>query len=395
MSMINAFEAGDARLSASDRALVERRARLLGPAYRLFYEHPVHVVRGEGVWLFGPDGQRYLDAYNNVPCVGHCHPQRGCAREEAGILNVHTRYLQEHILDYAQALLATLPAELGHVLFTCTGSEANDLAYRIATRHTGGTGFIVTELAYHGCTQAIAELSPSLGTQVAPGAHGAGGCPRRVSQRCEGLGGAVRSRRASGHRGHAAGGHQAGSAARRHDFSSDGIYADPPGFLRQAIQEVHDAGALFIADEVQAGFSRTGDSMWGFERHGVRPDIVTMGKPMGAGHPMGGVAVRPEVVAEFGQGRYFNTFGWESGLRPWSVWRCWRSSSARHCRKMRGSWRLSRTGLQSLGSRHALVGDVLARALFIGVELVSDRTTRRRHRARQRPSSMACANAVC
>ena len=147
--------------------LLTRRAQLLGPSYRVFYDEPVHLVRGEGVWLWDADGKRYLDMYNNVPCVGHCHPRVVAALTgAASTLNTHTRYLHDSVLDLAERLLGTMPAELGHVMFTCTGSEANDLAIRVAKAATGGTGIIVTANAYHGVTELIAGMSPSLGVGV-------------------------------------------------------------------------------------------------------------------------------------------------------------------------------------------------------------------------------------
>ncbi len=168
MTMPNGFSAADAeRLSDAERRLIERRARLLGPAYRLFYERPLHTVRGEGVWLYDNQGNRYLDAYNNVASIGHCHPRVVQAiASQAAVLNTHTRYLQEGILDYAEDLLATFPEGLDQVMFTCTGSEANDLALRIARQYTGGTGVIITRFAYHGVTGTISELSPSLGAGI-------------------------------------------------------------------------------------------------------------------------------------------------------------------------------------------------------------------------------------
>ena len=154
-------------ISADTQALLERRAKLLGPAYRLFYETPLHPVRGQGVWLDDADGKRYLDAYNNVASVGHCHPHVVAAiARQAGVLNTHTRYLHEGVLDYAERLLATMPSTLGHAMFTCTGSEANDLAMRIAKAHTKAEGLIVTRFAYHGVTESIAQASPSLGRFV-------------------------------------------------------------------------------------------------------------------------------------------------------------------------------------------------------------------------------------
>jgi len=150
--------------------MLARRSRLLGPSYRLFYDQPVHLVRGERVWLFDAEGRRYLDMYNNVPCVGHCHPRVVAAlTEAASTLNTHTRYLHDGVLDLADALLATMPKELGHVMFCCSGSEANDLAIRVARAATGGRGVIVTANAYHGVTETIAGMSPSLGAGVPTG----------------------------------------------------------------------------------------------------------------------------------------------------------------------------------------------------------------------------------
>lgn len=147
MSMVNAFSREDfERLDKAERALIARREKVLGPAYRLFYEKPLHLVRGEGVFLYDAAGERYLDAYNNVSSVGHCHPRvvEAITRQTA-VLNTHTRYLHEGIVDYAEALTATFPEALSQAMFTCTGSEANDLAVRIARFVTGGTGIIATD----------------------------------------------------------------------------------------------------------------------------------------------------------------------------------------------------------------------------------------------------------
>ena len=185
--MVNGFdmESVDA-LDPELRKLVERRARLLGPAYKLFYAKPVRFVRAEGVYLFDADGQAYLDAYNNVPSVGHCHPRVVAAiARQAATLNTHTRYASELILDYAERLLATYPAGLGHVMFTCTGSEAVDLALRVARFRTGGEGVVITANAYHGVTTAAAEISPSLGPAVPLGR--AAGTPRISAVRGAGL----------------------------------------------------------------------------------------------------------------------------------------------------------------------------------------------------------------
>ena len=317
--MVNAFDIETAGpLDAELRRIIERRAKLLGPAYKLFYRNPIQIVRGEGVHLFDADGRAYLDAYNNVPSVGHCHPRvvEAIARQ-AATLNTHTRYANGLLLDYAERLLATFPAEIGHVMFTCTGSEAVDLALRIARFRTGGEGTIITANAYHGVTTATAEISPSLGPGVPLGRSVrtvAPPVPDPAAPAAAEQAGQAFAARVS----------DAIADLRRHGikfaafiadslFSSDGIRPDPAGFLRPALDAVHDAGGLYIADEVQPGFARTGDAMWGFQRHGIVPDLVVMGKPMGNGMPIAGVAARPEVVEEFGrQIRYFNTFGGNS-----------------------------------------------------------------------------------
>jgi 4-aminobutyrate aminotransferase-like enzyme len=378
--MINAYNAADAtQVSERERDMIARRQRLLGPAYRLFYGNPVHVVRGEGVWLYDPGGQAYLDMYNNVASVGHCHPHVVAAlSRQAAILNTHTRYLHDAVLDYAERLLGHFPQEIAHVMFTCTGSEANDLALRVAKAHTGGTGVIVTQLAYHGTTMATAELSPSLGRAMQLGDHArtvpAPGAYRGAAQGAgEDFAAHVRvaldDMRANGIR----------PAALLVDtiFSSDGVYTDPPGFLAPAVAAIREAGGLFIADEVQPGFGRTGDAMWGFARHGLVPDIVTMGKPMGNGHPVAGMAAQPEVLAEFGQRtRYFNTFGGNpvSAAVGMAVLEVIEGEGLVENARRVGEY--LREGLRALGQRHPIIGDVRGAGLFIGVELVRDPLTR-------------------
>lgn len=358
--------------------LIERRARLLGPSYRLFYDEPLHPVRGEGVWLYDAEGRRYLDAYNNVVCVGHAHPQvvEAIARQ-AATLNTHTRYLHEGVLDYAERLLATMPDELGHAVFTCTGSEANDLALRIARTHTGGEGVIITNFAYHGVTASLAEASPSLGRYVQLGE-----AVRTVAPPDGDLDAETLDRRFADDVRRAIADLQAAGirpAALLVDtvFSSDGIFTGPRGFLQPAVDAIREAGGVFIADEVQPGFGRTGEAFWGFARHGVVPDIVTMGKPMGNGHPVAGLAVRPEVMAAFGrQCRYFNTFGGNpvSMAAASAVLDVLQQSALQANAQAVGQYLM--TGLRQLGEKHALIGQVRGAGLFIGVELVTDRGLR-------------------
>ncbi|MCU1417359.1 MAG: 4-aminobutyrate aminotransferase [Schumannella sp.] len=294
------------QLDARTADLVRRRAAALGPAYRLFYREPLEFVRGERAHLFDRDGTDYLDAYNNVPSVGHAHPRVVAAiSEQAARLNTHTRYLSEPTIAYAEQLLATLPAlEGGHIMFTCTGSEANDLALRVAKAATGGEGVIVTWNAYHGVTAEVAGISPSL-----VGLDGMAPWARAV--RSPGVDADVSF--ADAVRATLAEFEMLGitPAALVVDtiFASDGVYPAIDG-LAEAVDAVRKAGGLFIADEVQPGFGRLGDGMWGYARHGLRPDIVTMGKPMGNGHPIAAMVARPEVLAAFADDmRYFNTFG--------------------------------------------------------------------------------------
>lgn len=372
MTMINAHDPTRTdRLSPADRALVERRAALLGPAYRLFYDTPLHVVRGEGCWLYDADGNSYLDAYNNVASVGHCHPRVTAAMaDQAAILNTHTRYLHELLLDYAQRLLDTLPDNLGRMVFTCTGSEANDLALRIAKSESGGTGVIVTANAYHGTTELLAGMSPSLGPAMRKGQDVwmvAAPDSYRGTSLADGVAAALVQMQAQGVR----------PAALLADtiFASDGIFPAAPG-LAEAVAMVRDAGGLYIADEVQPGFGRTG-KMWGIDHLGLAPDIVTMGKPMGNGYPIAGLAGRRDILDRFGQNmRYFNTFGGSPvaaavGLAVLDVIRdqslCQNAITV-------GEYLLE--GLKSLQSRHSVAGEVRGRGLYLALEFVTDPVTK-------------------
>jgi 4-aminobutyrate aminotransferase-like enzyme len=373
-TMLNAYAPGAGHLSPADEALAQRRAQALGPAYRLFYETPVHLVRGEGVHLYAPDGTAYLDCYNNVASVGHCHPRVVEAlSRQAATLATHTRYLHDGILDYATRLLSLFPPDLSHVMFTCTGSEANDLALRIARAATGGTGVIVTDNAYHGVTLATAEMSMSIGPAVAPGPtvfpipapsaenypHGiAEGFAAAVTRACDSM---------------AKQGIKPALLIVDTIFSSDGVYPDPAGFLAPAAAAISKAGGLFLADEVQPGFGRTGSHFWGFQRHGLIPDMVSMGKPMGNGYPMAGLVLKPETIAEFGaKARYFNTFGGNAvaaavGLAVLDVIR---DGGLQQNAATVGQAFMQ--GLNSLAQRHDSLGETRAAGLFIGQTILTD-----------------------
>lgn len=308
---LNAFgERPTSGLAPDIAALVERRRKSFGAGSVLFYDEPLKMVRAEGAYLYASDGRAYLDFYNNVPTVGHCHPKVvEAVRRQIGELNIHSRYLFDVAHDYAEKLLATFPAELSNLVLTCTGSESNDLALRLARKASGGAGFVVTRTAYHGNTLAVTEVSPSSYKNGAPPPHVRMVPPpdpaifgNDVAQGfADAVSGAIAAMEADGIR----------FAGLLVDsiFSSDGVFADPPGLLQPAVDVVHAAGGLFIADEVQPGFGRTGEGMWGFSRHGVVPDVVTMGKPMGNGYPIAGLVTRPEILADFcADFGYFNTF---------------------------------------------------------------------------------------
>ncbi|WNG84918.1 aspartate aminotransferase family protein [Mycobacterium sp. ITM-2016-00316] len=376
MHMANAYDStAAAELDPDSRALNERREAVLAPTYRLFYRQPVALERGAGVWLYDTAGQRYLDAYNNVPVIGHSHPHvQRLVNDQLGVLNTHTRYLTESVVRYSERLLALFPPDLSKVTYTCTGSEAVDLALRTARYETGAQGIICTSHAYHGVTAAAAEISPSLGPhnpipphvvlvdapdfyREEPGEAGEAFVERvraaiaTLNQRGVGLAGMIVDS----------------------VLSSDGVQCDPATFLRPAAELVHAAGGLWIADEVQSGFGRLGTGWWGFERHGLQPDLVVLGKPMGNGIPIAAVVGREQVMAKFGRDmRYFNTFGGN----PVSI----AAATAvldvidedRLIDNARDSGAYLIAGLRALAQRHHTLGDVRGTGLFVAVEIVDD-----------------------
>lgn len=365
----------------SSGALQRRRRAVLGPAYRHFYDEPLRPVRGHDVWLFDAEGRRYLDCYNNVPCVGHCHPRVVAAlAQQAATLNTHTRYFHEGVVDYAERLAALFPPALNTVMLTCSGSEANDLALRIAFDATGRRGVIVTENAYHGVTLALADISPSLhplGPQVrsvpAPNRYRAEPGTDIAARFAADVQAAIDALRAAG----------VEPAALIVDtvFASDGIFPDDDGVLGAAARVIRQAGGLFIADEVQAGFGRSG-RWWAFEREAALlgkqvPDIVTLGKPMGAGHPLAGLVVQAPLAQAFGEHRrYFNTFGGNTvsvavGQAVLQV-----IEDEGLVQRAADAGEHLAAGVRALAHSHPAVGDVRAGGLYLGVEIVADRDTR-------------------
>ena len=355
-------------------SMIAARDRMLGPAYRLFYDDPVHLVRGEGTRLYDVNGACFLDAYNNVACVGHCHPHVvEAASRQLATLNTHTRYLHRGIVDYSERLLATLPDSVDQVMYACTGSEVNDLALRVAEMHTGAKGVVITRDAYHGNTATTTAISPSIGGAGAAGPHVRIVAPPDsyripADELATGLAAdvtaAIADLQSAGF----------GLSALIVDtiFSSDGIYPEP-SVLAPTVDAVHRGGGVFIADEVQPGFARTGEAMWGFSRHGVLPDIVTMGKPMGNGMPIAAMAARAGVLEAFAnEVPYFNTFGGN----PVTM-----AAAAAVLDVIEGQNLMDnaatvggmlRAELTGMTARHPRIGEVRGAGLYIGVEVITD-----------------------
>ena len=362
------------RLPSRTASLVARRRQAMGAAYRLFYSDPVEIVRGRGTRLYDADGVEYLDAYNNVPTAGHAHPRIVEAiSRQAAQLSTHTRYLDEATVRYSEELLASFPDDLDNIMYTCTGSEANDLALRIAKSTTGGDGVIVTTEAYHGITTETAAISPSLGgtasvetwVRIVPAPDTYRGDGAFV----DGVHRALASFAAAGIR----------PAALIVDtiFASDGILTPPAESLVAAVAAVRAAGGLFIADEVQAGFGRLGHGMWGFTGFGLDADIVSIGKPMGSGQPIAGVVSRHDLIDQFGaQVRYFSTFAGN----PVSIAAAQATLDILRDEDLIANARATgehlRAGLGHLAEKHPQIGDVRGDGLFVGIDLVSDRGTK-------------------
>ncbi len=295
-----ARELGARAPSAPTPELSRRRNEALGALLTpLTYARPVHAVRAEGVWIHEPDGSRLLDAYNNVPVVGHCHPRvTEAIVRQTRLSAVNARYLAQPLVDLAERLLATFPPEAGldTVLLVNSGSEANDVAWRLAAETTGNAGALVTEHAYHGVTTATTALSPEEWPRPSRPSHvvripppGSGADLARALDALD-----------------------VNLAATFLDGSlmSDGIYTPASAELQLLVERTHAAGGLYVADEVQAGHGRLGPGLWSFARHGVAPDVVTLGKPMGNGYPVAAVVTRRELAGRFPYaGRTFSTFG--------------------------------------------------------------------------------------
>lgn len=295
------------RTGSSSDLLERRRAVMGGVVSPLFYADPIEVVRGEGAWLIDERGERYLDAYNNVAVIGHAHPAvTNAVSRQLARINTHSRYLHEGIVTLAERLVATMPRGLDTCLFTTSGTEANDLAWRLAIAHTGGSGAIIAEHGYHGASKWQTDLSSMewpegyrpdhVATFAAPRGSG---CDSSVA----------RSRILEAASRLSASGDRAALVLADLAFTSEGVLDAPAGFVQGLVEGAHAAGALFLADEVQSGFGRSGPRLWRFGLYDVTPDIVTLGKPMGAGYPIGAVVTRREIADSLARDyEYFSTF---------------------------------------------------------------------------------------
>lgn len=366
--------------------LLARRRNSIGPSLSLSYRSPLTIVRGEGAYLYDADGRAYLDLVNNVAHVGHAHPRvvEAAARQKA-LVETNTRYLHPAILDYAERLISTLPPSLEVAFLVNSGSEANELALRLARAATGRRDVAVLDGAYHGNTGGLVDISPYK-------FDGPGGAGRPDHVHVAPLPDPYRGR----HRGAtketgaayaadlgavldaaAAADHPVGAVIAESAPGSAGQVIPPPGFLAGAFDRARSAGAVAIADEIQVGLGRVGSTWWSFQLDGALPDIVTMGKPLGNGHPLGAVVTTRAIADAFANGmEYFSTFGGNpvSASVGLAVLDVIDDEDLRSRAAVRGA-RFER-GLRELAGRHPSIGDVRGQGLFIGVVLVRDRASR-------------------
>jgi 4-aminobutyrate aminotransferase-like enzyme/Ser/Thr protein kinase RdoA (MazF antagonist) len=351
--------------------LLARRRRSLGPSLSISYREPLHITRGRGAYLYDSGGRGYLDCVNNVAHVGHSHPRVvRAAADQMARLNTNTRYLDAHLVEYVERLAATLPEPLRVVYLVCSGSEANELALRLARAHTGRDGVLVVDTAYHGNTNALIDISPYKFN--GPGGRGKAAhvTVLPIPQQSRDRQGAVHQDRGSSVP--LPDGRGSGLAAFfcESALSCAGQVILPAGYLRDMYAQVRAAGGVCVADEVQTGFGRAGSHFWMFETQDVRPDIVTMGKPIGNGHPIGAVVTTPEIAASFANGmEYFNTFGGNPvscavGLAVLDVIR---DEGLQENARAAGEYLIA--GLRDLQARQPLITDVRGLGLFLGFEM--------------------------
>ncbi len=367
-----------ATISASRAAHVGRNVRVS------YGTDALNIVRGAGQYLYNADGHRFVDAYNNVAHVGHSHPRVVRAvSEQLSVLNTNTRYLQEQLTRYAEALVATLPDPLRVCFFTASGSEANELALRLARTYTGARDLIVMDHAYHGHTTTLIDISPYKH-------NGAGGSGAPDWVHTSPIPDVYRNREFTGAPGPWFAS-QVGSVIDRLRTAGRGLSGYiaetcpsvggqimlPDGFLHDVYARVRAAGGVCIADEVQTGFGRIGTHFWAFEQQGVTPDIVVLGKPMANGYPMGAVITTREIADRFDNGmEYFSTFGGSTAACVAALTTLQVTLDEGLQQHALAVGNNLRDALRRLGDDQEMVGDVRGSGLFLGVELVRDRSTR-------------------
>jgi 4-aminobutyrate aminotransferase-like enzyme len=367
-------------MTRSNADLIADRTRLMGANVATFYEDPVHFVKGDGAWLWDADGRKYLDCYNNVPHVGHCNPRVVDAiYRQASTLNTHPRYLHVGVLDYIDRLTSTMGASLNTAIMTCTGSEANDIALRMAEAMTGKRGIIATDATYHGNTSLVSQLSQS---NIPTVGFGLNDYFRFVeapdSYRTADPDGMLFAKSVADQ-----------IAALDADgigfaalvvcpyFLNEGFPDNADGWLKPVAQVVRKAGGLLICDEVQSGFGRVGTHFWAHEKMGAVPDIVTLGKPMANGHPVGGVVTNMDILTTFRQGyRYFNTFGGNpvSCAAAMAVLEEIEDKDLLKNANTVGTY--ARMRLARLQEKHSCIGDIRGSGLVFGAEMVLDLDTK-------------------
>lgn len=361
---------------ASDIRLTERRTAAFGAGAPLFYGEPLHLVRGSGVHVYDAGGRRYVDLYNNVPCVGHCHPHVVDAiSRQAATLNIHNRYLHESAVLLAERLAALHGPQIENILFSCSGTEANEVAIRMARLHTGRRGIVCTDKTYHGNSDLVSKLS-LVGTvqPESPEVH-AFPFPEKYrpivdSDDDEVLADAYLERLDDAIRRFEASGVGFAGLILCSIFANEGLPDIPAGFMRRAAERVREAGGVLIADEVQAGYGRTGN-WWGYQKSGFTPDIVVTGKPMANGVPLAATATSRDIMEAFrARTRYFNTFAGTpiqaaAGLAVLDVIEDERLLS--NAAEIGG---LLKAGLRESASGQPRIGDIRGSGLFLGVEIV-------------------------
>ena len=366
-----------------DEGIIQNRKRFMGSKAATLYDRPIHLVKADGVWMWEANGKKYLDCYNNVPHVGHCHPKvTEAIWRQTATLNTHTRYLHQGILNYLERLIFTFEKQIECGILTCTGSEANDIALRMAETYTGKSGVIATDHTYHGNTATVSQLSltnaPKIGSsknvRFVPSPDSYRPLGENDSDE-HALLFSIEVRKKIEELNTLDCGFS--SIIICPFFANEGFPTLPKGFLDKTIEVVREANGLIIADEVQPGFGRLGSHMWGHQRIGLEPDIITLGKPMGNGYPIGGVLTSSQILDAFQKSfRYFNTFGGNPVACAAANAVLDVLDEEKLLEKALSVGKYSVDRLNRLKEKFWCIGDVRGAGLFFGAEFVHDRETK-------------------